>query len=133
MRVPGYWRNIPFIYRLAGWRCTHCGTFHHSRPVVCKRCRSKEFAEVELPRSGKLIAYTVVRSPPKEFSSSAPYAIGLIELEDGTRILAQLTDFQENELEEGVELEACFRRIRVNGEQGIIEYGYKFRPALKRL
>ncbi len=131
MRVPRYWRNLPFNYRLAGWRCNHCGTFHHSRPVICKRCRSKEFTEVELPKTGRLITYAIVNSPPKEFSRFSPYAVGVIELEDGTRILAQLTDFKDEELKDGVKVEAVFRKIRVNGEQDIIEYGYKFRPALK--
>jgi len=133
MRVPGYWRSFPFIYRLSGWRCNHCGAFHPSRPIVCRRCRSKEFSETELPRSGRLLAYTVVRSPPRGFSDLSPYAIGLIELDDGTKILSQLTDFQEDELKEEIRVEAVFRRIRVNGEQGIIEYGYKFRPAVRSI
>ncbi|RLG08718.1 MAG: transcriptional regulator [Thaumarchaeota archaeon] len=131
MRVPRYWRNIPFRYRLVGWRCNHCGTFHQTKPITCKRCRFRDFTEVELPKTGKLITYTVVRSPPKEFSFTSPYVIGLVELEDGTRILAQITDFQEDELREGMKVEAVFRKIRVNGEQGIIEYGYKFRPAIE--
>lgn len=132
MRVSGYWRNMPFLYRLAGWKCAHCGAFHNYKPVVCKRCRSREFAQTELPGSGRLIAYTIVRFPPKEFVQVAPYAIGLIELDDGTRIISQLTDFREDELRDGARVEAVFRRIRVNGDQGIIEYGYKFRPALRR-
>ena len=131
MRVPRYWRNLSFKYRLVGWRCNHCGTFHHSRPIVCKRCRSKDFTEVELPRNGRLIAYTIVNSAPKELSDGSPYAIGLIELDDGTRVISQLTDFKEDELREGIRVEAVFRRIRVNGEQGLIEYGYKFRPMIK--
>ena len=133
MRVTGYWRNISFLYRLAGWKCTHCGAFHHHyKPVICRRCRSREFTQVELPGSGRLRAYTVIRSPPKEFERYAPYSIGLIELEDGTKILSQLTDFKEDELRDGIRVEAVFRRVRVNGEQGIIEYGYKFRPVLSR-
>ncbi len=132
MRIPGYWRNTQFFYRLAGWKCVHCGAFHHYKPVVCKRCGSREFAQAELPSSGKLITYTIVRSPPRGFELFAPYAIGLIELEDGTRILSQLTDFKENELKDEIKVEAVFRRVRINGDQGIIEYGYKFRPALRR-
>ncbi len=130
MRVPSYWRSMPFTYRLSGWRCEHCGAFHPIKPLLCRRCRSRRFSEVELPRTGKLIAYTVLRSPPKEFRDFAPYAIGLIELDDGTRVLGQLTDFKDEELREGVRVEAVFRRIRVNGEEGLIEYGYKFRPVI---
>ncbi|MCX8187444.1 MAG: Zn-ribbon domain-containing OB-fold protein [Nitrososphaeria archaeon] len=131
MRVPRYWRNIPFRYRLVGWRCNHCGTFHQEKPIICKRCRHRELYEVELPKTGKLVAYTIVQSTPKEFNLVSPYAIGLVELDDGTRILAQLTDFREDELREGLRVEAVFRKIRVDGEQGIIEYGYKFRPLIE--
>lgn len=123
---------MPFLYRLVGWKCIHCGAFHMHRPVICKRCRSREFAQVELPGSGKLITYTIVRSPPKEFELTTPYAIGLIELDDGTRVISQLTDFKEDELKDGARVEAVFRKVRVDGDQGIIEYGYKFRPAIRR-
>jgi len=131
VRVPRYWRNKSFRYRLLGWRCISCGAFHHFKPLVCKRCGSREFREVELPKTGKLLAYTIVKIPPKDFKDKAPYLIGLIELDDGTRILAQLTDFSQDELKEGARVEAVLRKIREDGESGIIEYGYKFRPLVR--
>jgi len=128
MRVPRYWRNKLFRYRLVGWRCINCGAFHHFKPLVCKRCGSRGFREVELPKTGKLLAYTVVKIAPADFKDKAPYLIGLVELDDGTRILAQLTDFSRDELKDGARVEAVLRKIREDGESGIIEYGYKFRP-----
>jgi len=130
VKVPRYWRNKPFNYRLAGWRCTHCGTFHHERPIVCRKCGAREFAEVELPKEGKLLAYTILKTPPKEFGSQTPYIIGLIELVDGTRILSQIVDVQEDELRPEMKVELVFRKIREDESSGIIEYGYKFRPML---
>ena len=130
MRVPRYWRNLPFVYRLAGWRCVECGAFHPTKPVVCSRCRSGEFQEAELPKTGRLLAFTVLRNPPKGFEEQAPYIMGLVELDDGTRLVAQIVDVEEGELEADIRVEAVFRRLRSNGEKDVIEYGYKFRPAL---
>ena len=54
--------------------------------------------------------------------------MGLIELDDGTRIIAQVTDTDVNDIKDGIRLEAVFRRYREQGKDGIIEYGIKFRP-----
>lgn len=130
MKVPRYWRNTSFNYRLAGWRCNHCGTFHQEKPIVCRKCGARDFVEAELPKEGKLLAYTVLKTPPKGFESQTPYIIGLIELDDGTRILSQIVDVREDELKPEMRVEAVFRKIREEESSGIIEYGYKFRPTL---
>ena len=130
MRVPRYWRNLPFIYRLSGWRCVECGAFHPVKPIVCSRCRSRESQEAELPKTGRLIAYTVLRSPPKGYEEQAPYIVGLVELDDGTRLISQIVDVSEDELKEDMRVEAVFRRLRSNDERDVIEYGYKFRPVI---
>lgn len=131
VKVPRYWRHRGFRYRLRGWRCNHCGEVHFFQPVVCRRCRGREFGEVSLPERGKLVSYTVVKSPPAGFERQAPYIIGLVELEDGTRLLTQLTDCSPDELKPGMAVEATFRRIREDGEDKIIVYGYKFRPVVE--
>ena len=131
MRVSRHWRNKLFRYRLVGWRCVSCGAFHYFKPLVCKRCGSREFREVELPKTGKLLAYTMVKIAPKDFKDKAPYLVGLVELDDGTKILGQLTDFTKEELKEGARVEAVLRKIREDGESGIIEYGFKFRPEIR--
>ena len=46
-------------------------------------------------------------------------------------ILAQLTDIDPEEIDFGMEVEMVTRKIREFGEDGIILYGYKFRPLLK--
>jgi len=57
--------------------------------------------------------------------------VGIIELEDGTKVLAQLTDVDGEALSEGAEVEFTLRRLREDGERGVIFYGYKFRPRLR--
>jgi uncharacterized OB-fold protein len=46
-------------------------------------------------------------------------------------LTAQLTDLGEKPVEIGMPVEMVTRRLRSDGERGILVYGYKFRPALK--
>ena len=78
---------------------------------------------------GKVYSYTTVYDPPAGFEEQAPYRIALIILEEGPMLTAQLTDFGDTPIEIGMPVEMVTRILRRNGENGIIEYGYKFRPA----
>lgn len=130
IKIPRYWRNKDFRYRLNAWRCNHCGEVHFFKPLICRRCRSREFNQTSLPEIGKLLAYTVVRTPPEGFEAQSPYIIGIVELDDGTRILGQITDCYPEELKKGIRVEATFRKIREDDEDKIIAYCYKFRPTV---
>ena len=57
-----------------------------------------------------------------------PYIVALIDLEEGPRITAQLTDVASDEVEIGMPVEMVIRKISEEGERGLIVYGYKFRP-----
>ena len=127
--VPRVWRERIIKYRLIGGKCEECGkSFYPLRPT-CPSCGSEKISEVKLPEEGRVVHFTVIRSPPREFGKM-PYIVALIELKDGTRLIAQVVDVRPEELEEGTEVEAVFRRYRSQGPDGIIEYGVKFRPKL---
>ena len=51
---------------------------------------------------------------------------GLVELDNGVKIVAQLVDTNYDNLKIGDSAKAVFRRIRTEGESGQIFYGYKF-------
>ncbi len=125
-----YWRDRIQLYRLVGSKCKKCGRVYFPKRKVCF-CGSREMEEYKLPEKGRLVCFTVVRYPPREFEGYAPYPVGIIELEDGTKVLAQLTDVDVEALSEGAEVEFTLRRLREDGERGVIFYGYKFRPRLR--
>lgn len=51
----------------------------------------------------------------------------MIELEEGAKLTAQLVDCDVDNLEIGDPVEMVFRKIREDGEDGVISYGFKFR------
>jgi uncharacterized OB-fold protein len=85
-----------------------------------------------LPRLGKVLTYSLIHSVPEGFESNVPYPVALIELEDGTKLTAQLTDCDSSEITIGMPVEMSVRRIREDGHSGLIIYGYKFRPIVKK-
>jgi uncharacterized OB-fold protein len=76
-------------HRLAIQRCSQCHVLRHPPMPVCSRCHSLEWDSVEACGRGVLLSFTVVHGPlvpPFE----RPYAVGLVALEEGTRLVAML-------------------------------------------
>jgi len=129
VRIPRYWRSKGFLYRLEGSRCVNCGEFHPFPRLICRKCRSRTLVVERLPDRARLLEFTVVHQPPSLLENDLPYIVGLVEMQDGTKLLTQITDCDPEELKPGIELELTLRRLRTDGESNIIEYGFKFRPA----
>ncbi len=125
------WREIAQRYRLQGSKCAKCGTATFPPRSSCPKCRSSEMKLYLLPRSGKIVTYSLIHSAPDRFETNVPYPVALIELDDGTKITSQLTDCDGSQITVGMPVEMTVRRIREESPSGIIVYGYKFRPKLK--
>lgn len=84
---------------------------------------------VQLSPLGTLYSYTVVTEAPEGYDEQAPYIVGLVQLDDGVILTAQITDV-EGDLKIGDRVEMVTRKLTTEGTRGMIVYGYKFRPAL---
>ncbi len=85
--------------------------------------------EVQLKGTGEVYSYTTVTDPPAGFEDQAPYVLALVKLDEGPMVTAQLTDL-DGPIEIGMRVEMVTRKLRTEGQEGIIVYGYKFRPLL---
>jgi uncharacterized OB-fold protein len=81
---------------------------------------------------GEVYSYTIVQNGPAGFEDQAPYVVALVRLDEGPLVTAQLTDLGDAAPEIGMRVEMVTRRLRTDGESGMIIYGYKFRPCLRR-
>jgi hypothetical protein len=122
------WREIPQRYRLEAGKCKNCGDIAFPPRLVCPRCQSRAFETIKLADAGKIITYTVIRVPPQPFADQTPYALGIVELDDGVRLMGQVVDCGFEDLKIGKRVQVEFRRISEEGEAGVIHYGYKFVP-----
>ena len=74
---------------------------------------------------GVIESFTIVHSPPQEFEGQSPYIIALLALDNGQKIVSQIVDCRNVDI--GMRVEPCLRKIYVDGEDGLIRYGAKFR------
>ncbi len=81
---------------------------------------------------GEVYSYSTMYNAPRGFDDQKPYTIALIRLDDGPMVTAQLTDVCHDEIAIGMRVEMVTRKLREDGDEGQIIYGYKFRPVLKR-
>jgi len=121
-------RHIPQRYSLIGSECSHCGKVFFPKRVLCPECRRKgELKDIQLKGNGKIHTYSVINTPTEEFKTIAPYVVAIVELEEGAKLTTQIVDCNPDDVEIGNEVEMVFRKIKEEGEDGVISYGYKFR------
>ena len=123
-----YWREIPQRYRMEAEKCKKCGKIYFPPRVICSDCKSRDFELLKLKDEGKLLTYTVIRVGPSQFVDQTPYAMGIVKLDDGVNLLAQIVDCEPEQLQIGMKLKLEFRKIQQDGEAGILCYGYKCVP-----
>ena len=121
-----YWRQRDRYYRLIGSKCKECGAEFFPPVYRCRKCGSENVEDKEMPKSGKILTYTVLHEPLPGFEAQAPFFLAVVELENGGRVLTQIVDSPEESVKIGAKARATTRRMRVDGESGQILYGYKF-------
>jgi len=124
-----YWREVPQRYRYEAAKCAGCGKIFFPPRLVCAGCRGREFTKVTLAQTGTVETFTVIHVAPSGFGDETPYAVGIIRLDDGVRLTAQIVDCDLHQLAIGERVRLEFRRLQQDGESGILCYGYKFVPA----
>ena len=125
MPAAQYAREIPRRYRLEGGRCAGCSKVLFPPRDVCPACKKREIVPVQLPREGTLVTWTVIHVAPAGFALETPYVVGIVDLGE-VRVTAQIADCNADELVVGTRVSAVLRRLGVEGEGGIVRYGYKF-------
>jgi uncharacterized OB-fold protein len=83
--------------RLVASRCTACGTVLLPPQPFCFSCQGSSFEWVELPGTGTVYTFAVVRHPlSPALADVVPYASGVIELDGtqgaGCRMIANIVD-----------------------------------------
>jgi len=96
---------------------------------ICPSCRREGKIE-PLPFSGRgrVYTYTVIRTPPEGFEEYTPYVVALVQLDEGPKVTSQVVDCAPEDVYIGMPVETCFRRLRAQNKEGVIIYGFKFRP-----
>ena len=131
MEVSRHWRLNEQRYALVGETCDSCGVKLFPPRDVCLECEAPAYELYTFTGLGEVFSYTTIYDPPAGFEHNAPYTVALVKLEEGPVVTAQLTDVDKNDVHIGMPVEMVTRKLRSDGPEGMIVYGYKFRPALE--
>ena len=102
-----FWFEAAREGRLAIQRCADCGSLRHPPSPACPSCRSFTWDAVTASGRCTLHSWTVIHHP-QDPAFTYPLAVGLVDLEEGTRLVADIADVPHGELEIGMDLEVGF-------------------------
>ena len=69
--------------------CVDCGHIQYYQQVMCRVCGSENIAHRPASGRGKVHSFSVVhRAPGPAFKADVPYAVLLVELEEGPRMIS---------------------------------------------
>ena len=88
-----YW-DAAKQHRLAIQRCNDCAKHYFYPRPLCPHCLSRNVEWVQASGRGILHTFVINHRPPRGFPVAPPYVIGIIDLEEGARILAQVVDLE---------------------------------------
>jgi len=94
--------------KLMAGKCLKCGKIHLPPRPLCDQCFSQEFEWTEVSGKGKLLTYTVIHIAPPQFQAMAPYAVGIVQLENGLKIPGMISGVAHEQLKIGMELTIDF-------------------------
>jgi uncharacterized OB-fold protein len=94
--------------KLMAAKCKKCGTMLLPPRPMCTKCFSSDLKWIELRSKGKLVTYTVIHVSPKQFESLIPYAVGIVELEDGLKLPGMIRGVEPRKISVGMDLEVDF-------------------------
>ena len=104
-------------------RCGACGAWRHLPRHLCAECGSPEWSWAESSGRGRVYSWTVThRSPLPAFAGDTPFAVIVVEMEEGVRLVSGLRDAAPESLELDQSVEVVLEAV---SEEVALPY---FRP-----
>jgi len=99
-----FWFDAAKEHNLLIQRCASCKVLRHPPRPRCNRCGSYEWETIEASGAGTVYSYVVMHYPQVP-AFDYPLPIGLIELQEGTRLVADLVGVERDDIKVGMAVE----------------------------
>jgi uncharacterized OB-fold protein/acyl dehydratase len=106
----GWWWEAVDRGELMIQKCSSCGTLRHPPRPMCHECRSLEWEQQASRGTGSVHSHVVMHHPPIP-GYDFPVAIALVDLDEGTRIVANIVDCPFEEIQIGMKVEASIEEL----------------------
>lgn len=106
-----FWEGCA-LGKLRYQRCASCGAVQLIPRSLCSECQSRDLDWCESHRLGAVLSFTIVhRAPSAAFESELPYAIAIVDMDEGFRVMANVVGGATARLQVDSRVRIGFRRI----------------------
>lgn len=120
-----YWDGCK-AEKLLYQQCKDCGEVIFFPKYLCPNCMSHNLEWLQSAGKGKILTFTVTyESAPPAFYAAVPYAVAIIELDEGYRMMSNIVECDFDTLECDMPVEVVFDPVT---EEVTLP---KFRPLAK--
>jgi len=76
-------------------RCNDCAKVYFPPRPFCPACASRSVSSVRASGRGRLYSYVINHRPAPGFEADAPYAVAVVELDEGPRMMTNIVDTEQ--------------------------------------
>jgi len=106
----GWWWEALDRGELMIQKCSQCGTLRHPPRPMCHACRSVDWEEQPSAGTGSVHSYVIMHHPPVP-GYDFPVAVALVDLDEGTRIVANVVDCPFEDIHIGMKVECSIEEL----------------------
>lgn len=131
--IEGLFSQTPEGPRLLGSRCASCQAPYFPKSAICHNptCTDSKMQDAAFGARGKLWSLAIQDYPPpppaKYDEPYKPYAMGVVDLDDGLRVMGQISTGDPRAVEPGVDVELVLEPL-YHEEDGTEVITWKFKP-----
>jgi uncharacterized OB-fold protein len=114
--------------RLLAARCGSCGKHHFPAGETCPYCSADGCRVEAIGARGTLYVHTVVNARPPGYRGPLPYGFGVVELDEGLRVVTRLAEASLDVLRAGLAVELEVAPLFTN-DAGDDVLSFAYRPA----
>ena len=93
-------------------RCSDCNAWRHVPRELCAECGSWDWAWALSSGKGEVFTFTVVgRALHPAFAEDGPYAVTVVQMDEGVRVLSKVQGVPPEELAIGMRVEVGFEAV----------------------
>jgi len=123
------WRNRETVTSFTGGKCSKCGTLQFPRTDICVNPNCNAIGTQEphgfADMGARIKSYTADRLT---YSPDPPACYGMIEFEEGGRVMIDFTDIDAEALKVGQPMQMMFRIKDIDTARGFRRYYWKAAP-----
>lgn len=98
--------------RLMVQRCVGCGVLRFPAYEICSKCNSTNSKWVHVSGRGTVYSFNIMHQLYHPgFATEVPYAVVVVELEEGCKFISNLLGVKPHEIKCGMAVEAVFEKL----------------------